>query len=105
MILNVPFIKCLQNYKIHAKKTELPQNTVQYVFPFKDTPSTMSGRWTPVGVNPIALAHRDIIASPSESLARLISRPDRGRQLTDGCGSLSRCAQIKGGEGLGDEDT
>jgi hypothetical protein len=38
------------------------------------------------------------------SLARLISRPDRGRQPTDGCGPPSRYAQLKGGEGLGDED-
>jgi hypothetical protein len=41
----------------------------------------------------------------TRSLAHLISRPDRGRQPTDGCGPPSRCAQIKGGEGLGDEDT
>jgi hypothetical protein len=40
----------------------------------------------------------------TRSLARLISRPDRGRQPTDGCGPPSRCAQLKGGEGLGDED-
>jgi hypothetical protein len=41
----------------------------------------------------------------TRSLARLISRSDRGRQPTYGCGPPSRCAQIKGGEGLGDEDT
>jgi hypothetical protein len=37
--------------------------------------------------------------------ARLISRPDRGRQPTDGCGPPSRCAYTKGGEGLGIEMT
>jgi hypothetical protein len=31
----------------------------------------------------------------------LISRPDQGRQPTDGGGPLSRCAYTKGGEGLG----
>jgi hypothetical protein len=36
-----------------------------------------------------------------ESQARLISRPNRGRQPTDGCGFLSHCAYTKGGEGLG----
>jgi hypothetical protein len=36
--------------------------------------------------------------------ARLISRPDRGRQPTDGCGPPSRCAYTKGGEGLRDGD-
>jgi hypothetical protein len=36
-----------------------------------------------------------------KSQARLISRPDRGHQPTDGCGPLSCCAYTKGGEGLG----
>jgi hypothetical protein len=36
--------------------------------------------------------------------ARLISRPDRGCQPTDGCGPLSHCAYTKGGEGLRDRD-
>jgi hypothetical protein len=36
-----------------------------------------------------------------KSQDRLISRPDRGRQPTDGCEPLSRCAYTKGREGLG----
>jgi hypothetical protein len=41
----------------------------------------------------------------TKSQIRLISRSDRGRQLTNGCGSLSRCAYTKGGEGLGAHTT
>jgi hypothetical protein len=40
-----------------------------------------------------------------KSQTRLISRPDRGRQLTDGCGPLSRCTYTKGREGLGAHTT
>jgi hypothetical protein len=49
-----------------------------------------------VGLTPTGVQRHEI-----ESQARLISRPDRGRQPTDGCGPLSRYAYTKGGEGLG----
>jgi hypothetical protein len=58
-------------------------------------PEVMSVGLTPTGVQ----------RPETRSLARLISRPDQGRQPTDGCGPPSGCAQIKEGEGLGDEDT
>jgi hypothetical protein len=40
----------------------------------------------------VALTPTGVQRPETESLARLISRPDRGRQPTDGCGSPSRCA-------------
>jgi hypothetical protein len=53
----------------------------------------------PVGLSPTGIQRPE-----TRFLARLISRPDRGRQPTDGCGPPSRYAQLKGAEGLGDED-
>jgi hypothetical protein len=49
-----------------------------------------------VGLTPTGVQRHE-----TKSQARLISRPDRGRQSIDGCGPLSRCGYIKGGEGLG----
>jgi hypothetical protein len=49
-----------------------------------------------VGLTPTGVQRNE-----TESQARLISCPDRGRQPTDGCGPLSHCAYTKGGKGLG----
>jgi hypothetical protein len=57
-----------------------------------------SGADTDVGLTLTGVQRSEI-----RSLVRLISRPDRGCQPTDGCGFPSRYAQIKRGEGLGDE--
>jgi hypothetical protein len=53
-----------------------------------------------VGLTPTGVQRHE-----AKSRARLISRPDRGRQPTDGCEPLSRCAYTKGGEGLGAHTT
>jgi hypothetical protein len=49
-----------------------------------------------VGLTPTGVQQNE-----TESQARLISRPDWGRQPTDGCRSLSHYAYTKGGKGLG----
>jgi hypothetical protein len=48
----------------------------------------------------VGLTPTDIQRNETESQARLISRPDRGRQPTDGCIPLLHCAYTKGGKGL-----
>jgi hypothetical protein len=52
----------------------------------------------------VGLTPTGVQRSETRSLARLIPRPDRGHQPTYGCGPPSRCAHLKGGEGLGDVD-
>jgi hypothetical protein len=54
-------------------------------------------RWVPG----VGLILTDVQRHETKSQPCLISRPDRGRQPTDVCGPMSRCAYTKGGEGLG----
>jgi hypothetical protein len=63
------------------------------------------GLGAPALTNLVGLTPTGVQRHETKSQPRLISRPDRGRQPTDGCGPLLRCAYIKGGEGLGAQTT
>jgi hypothetical protein len=52
----------------------------------------------------VGLTPTDVQRPETRSLVRLIPRPNRGRQPTDGCGPPVALRTLKGGEGLGDPD-